>query len=37
MKMSRREFEEREVYPKLDQSLDESQKKQIINRINEII
>jgi hemerythrin superfamily protein len=30
-------FEEKEVYPKLDQSLDESQKKQIINRINEII
>jgi len=31
-----REFEEKEVYPRLDETLDETQKKQIINRINEI-
>ena len=29
-------FEENEVYPRLDQSLDEKQKKHIISRINEI-
>jgi len=31
-----REFEEKEVYPRLNESLDEAQKKQIINRIKEI-
>jgi len=30
-------FEEREVYPKLDEALDETQKKHIIERINEIV
>jgi len=35
--MKHREFEEKEVYPRLDQSLDETQKKQIIERINEIV
>jgi len=30
-------FEEREVYPKLDGALDETQKKHIIERINEIV
>jgi len=30
-------FEEREVYPKLDETLDETQKKHIIERINEIV
>ena len=30
-------FEEKEVYPKLDQNLDEEKKKIIIDRINEII
>lgn len=28
-------YEEREVYPRLDESLDNSQKKQVIDRINE--
>ena len=31
-----REFEEQEVYPRLDETLNETQKKHIINRINEI-
>jgi len=31
-----REFEEKEIYPRLDQSLDETQKKHIIERIDEI-
>jgi len=35
--MKHREFEEKEVYPRLDQSLDETQKKQIIETINEIV
>jgi len=30
-------FEEREVYPKLDEVLDETQKRQIIDKINEIV
>ena len=30
-------FEEREVYPKLDEALDETQKKHIIERIDEIV
>jgi len=30
-------YEEKEVYPKLDEALDEKQKNQIINKINEII
>ena len=30
-------FEEREVYPKLDETLDETQKKHIIERIDEIV
>ena len=30
-------FEEREVYPKLDEALDETQKRQIIDKINEIV
>ena len=32
-----KDYEEREVYPKLDEALDESQKKFIIDRINEIV
>ncbi|MCJ2534148.1 MAG: hypothetical protein LN364_02815 [Candidatus Thermoplasmatota archaeon] len=32
-----KDYEEREVYPKLDETLDESQKKFIIDRINEIV
>ena len=35
--MNHRDFEEREVYPRLDQSLDEIQKKHIVDRINEIV
>lgn len=35
--MNHKEFEEKEVYPRLDESLGETQKQQIINRINEII
>ena len=35
--MKHRDFEEKEVYPRLDQSLDETQKKQIIERIDEIV
>ena len=35
--MKHREFEETELYPRLDQSLDETQKKLIIERINEIL
>jgi len=30
-------FEEKDVYPKLDQELDETQKRQIIDKINEIV
>ena len=30
-------YEEKEVYPKLDEALDEKQKQQIINKINEIV
>jgi len=30
-------FEEREVYPKLDEALDETQKRQIVDKINEFI
>jgi hemerythrin superfamily protein len=30
-------FEEKEVYPKLDDALDETQKRQIVDKINEII
>jgi len=32
-----REFEEQEVYPRLDDSLDEDEKKNIVSKINEII
>ena len=32
-----RTFEEKEVYPRLDEALDETQKKHIIDRINEIV
>jgi len=32
-----KEFEEKEIYPKLDQSMDEKQKKYIIDRLDEII
>jgi hemerythrin-like domain-containing protein len=32
-----KDYEEREVYPKLDEALGESQKKFIIDRINEIV
>jgi hemerythrin-like domain-containing protein len=35
--LKHKNFEEKDVYPKLDQELDESQKKIIIARINEII
>jgi len=31
-----KDYEEREVYPKMDEALDESQKKFIIDRINEL-
>lgn len=37
MLMNHKKFEEKEVYPKLDQELDESEKKVIIERINEIL
>jgi len=30
-------YEEKEVYPRLDEALDEKQKQQIIDRINEIV
>jgi len=32
-----RTFEEKEVYPRLDEVLDEKQKQHVINRINEIV
>jgi len=32
-----REYEETELYPKLDQALDEEQKKHIIDRIEQIV
>lgn len=35
--MKHKKFEEKEVYPKLDQELDESEKKVIIQRINEVL
>ena len=35
--INHREFEEKEIYPKLDQSLNETQKKHIIDRLDEII
>lgn len=35
--MKHKKFEEKEVYPKLDQDLDESEKKVIIQRINEVL
>jgi len=35
--MKHREFEEKEIYPRLDQSLDETQKKHITERIDEIV
>jgi hemerythrin superfamily protein len=35
--MEHKNFEEQSLYPKLDQELDESQKKIIINRISEIV
>ena len=35
--MKHKKFEEKEVYPKLDQELDESEKKAIIQRINEVL
>lgn len=35
--MEHKNFEEEHVYPKLDQELDESEKKVIIERINEIL
>jgi hemerythrin superfamily protein len=35
--LNHKNFEEKEVYPKLDQILNDNQKKHIINRINEII
>jgi len=34
--INHREFEEKEVYPRLDQTLDDKQKKLIIRRINEL-
>lgn len=34
--ISHKKYEEKEVYPKLDKELKEVEKKQIINRINEI-
>ena len=34
--INHREFEEKEVYPRLDQTLDDKQKKLIISRINEL-
>jgi len=34
--INHREFEEKEVYPRLDQTLDDTQKKLIIRRINEL-
>jgi hemerythrin superfamily protein len=34
--ISHRKYEENEVYPKLDEELNDDQKKQIIDRINEI-
>lgn len=37
MLMKHKNFEERKVYPKLDQELDESEKKVIVERINEIL
>ena len=35
--MKHKKFEEKEVYPKLDQELDTSEKKVIIQRINEVL
>ena len=35
--LNHKEFEEMEVYPKLDESLNEIQKKQIIEKLNEIV
>ncbi|UCF11801.1 MAG: hemerythrin domain-containing protein [Thermoplasmatales archaeon] len=35
--MKHKKFEEKEVYPKLDQELDKSEKKVIIQRINEVL
>ncbi len=32
-----RVYEEKEVYPKLDEALDETQKRQIVDKINEIV
>jgi len=32
-----REFEEKDVYPKLDETLDEDEKRNIVSKINEII
>lgn len=35
--INHRAFEEKEVYPKLDEALDETQKRRIIDKINEIV
>ena len=35
--INHKEFEEKEVYPRLDESLNETQKRQIVNRISEIV